>query len=86
MEDLALQHYALEAEGGWRGIHTEGGIWATLFGLVFWDILFSGGRRTAEVQHRASCLLWGPRWAAVRVSMPALMRSSCPCHSCVLQG
>ncbi|GBF88189.1 fanconi-associated nuclease [Raphidocelis subcapitata] len=41
VEELALQHYAREAEGGWRGIHTEGGIWATLFGLVMWDILFS---------------------------------------------
>jgi hypothetical protein len=37
-----LQHYGLEAEGGWRGIHTEGGVWAALFGLLFWDVLFSG--------------------------------------------
>lgn len=44
VEDLALQHYARESEGGWRGIHTEGGIWAMLFGLAFWDILFSGER------------------------------------------
>ncbi|KAI8462547.1 MAG: hypothetical protein J3K34DRAFT_462867 [Monoraphidium minutum] len=41
VEDLALQYYARDEGGGWRGIHTEGGIWATLFGLVMWDVLFA---------------------------------------------
>jgi len=36
VEDLALEHYASEAGGGWRGIHAEGGVWATLFGLLMW--------------------------------------------------
>lgn len=43
VEELVLQHYARAPEGAWTGIHTEGGVWATLFGLVFWDVLFSGG-------------------------------------------
>lgn len=43
VEELVLQHYARAPEGAWSGIHTEGGVWATLFGLVFWDVLFSGG-------------------------------------------
>lgn len=41
MEQLALQYYASEAGGGWTGIHTEGGIWATLFGIIMWDLLFA---------------------------------------------
>ena len=80
MEELALQYYAGEEGGGWRGVHrcarrlgagasmlqaapisphstarcqpaavlfrastslcSEGGIWATLFGLLLWDVLF----------------------------------------------
>ncbi|TXG69321.1 hypothetical protein EZV62_004256 [Acer yangbiense] len=27
--------------GGWRGVHTESGIWLTIFGLLMLDILFS---------------------------------------------
>lgn len=38
------QHFARTSEGGWHGIHSEGGIWATLFGLCFWDVTFSGAR------------------------------------------
>ncbi|PPS02822.1 hypothetical protein GOBAR_AA17843 [Gossypium barbadense] len=39
VEQLALQYYA--TEGGWQGVHTESGIWMTIFGLLMWDILFS---------------------------------------------
>ncbi|KAI4341680.1 hypothetical protein MLD38_026374 [Melastoma candidum] len=39
VEELALQYYA--NEGGWSGIHTESGIWLTLFGVMMWDIIFS---------------------------------------------
>ncbi|XP_031271645.1 fanconi-associated nuclease 1 homolog [Pistacia vera] len=39
VEQLALQHYAGEG-GGWQGVHTESGIWLTIFGLLMWDILF----------------------------------------------
>lgn len=42
VEDLVLQHFAREQEGRWSGIHSEGGVWATLFGLCFWDVMFSG--------------------------------------------
>ena len=43
VEELALQHYALPENGSWRGMHSEGGIWATLFGLLLWPVLFSDG-------------------------------------------
>lgn len=42
VEELALQHYASEEGGRWLGLHTEGGVWATLFGLLLWDVLFAG--------------------------------------------
>jgi Fanconi-associated nuclease 1 len=34
VEELALEHYASEGGGGWCGMHAEGGVWATLFGLI----------------------------------------------------
>uniref|UniRef100_A0A0E0A5P8 Fanconi-associated nuclease n=1 Tax=Oryza glumipatula TaxID=40148 RepID=A0A0E0A5P8_9ORYZ len=40
VEQLALQYYADEG-GGWRGTHSEGGIWMTIFGLLMWDVIFS---------------------------------------------
>ncbi|RCV20463.1 hypothetical protein SETIT_4G057700v2 [Setaria italica] len=40
VEQLALQYYADEG-GGWRGTHSEGGIWMTIFGLLMWDVMFS---------------------------------------------
>ncbi|KAL6898075.1 hypothetical protein ACP4OV_006671 [Aristida adscensionis] len=40
VEQLALQYYADEG-GGWQGIHSEGGIWMTIFGLLMWDVMFS---------------------------------------------
>ncbi|XP_024517552.1 fanconi-associated nuclease 1 homolog, partial [Selaginella moellendorffii] len=41
VEDLALQYYAGEDGGGWKGVHSESGIWLTLFGLFMWDVIFS---------------------------------------------
>jgi Fanconi-associated nuclease 1 len=41
VEELALQHYASAAGGGWLGVHTEGGVWRSLFGLLLWDVLFT---------------------------------------------
>ncbi|KAH7623249.1 hypothetical protein Ndes2526B_g01671 [Nannochloris sp. 'desiccata'] len=41
VEELALQFYASSAGGEFTGAHTEGGIWATLFGLLLWPQLFS---------------------------------------------
>ncbi|GAX84969.1 hypothetical protein CEUSTIGMA_g12390.t1 [Chlamydomonas eustigma] len=41
VEELALEHYASEGGGGWKGLHAEGGIWATLFGLIMWDVIMS---------------------------------------------
>lgn len=38
VEQLAIQHYEQQ---GWNGVHTENGIWHTLFGLLMWDIIFS---------------------------------------------
>ncbi|KAL3507167.1 hypothetical protein ACH5RR_032549 [Cinchona calisaya] len=40
VEQLALQYYAGEG-GAWQGVHTESGIWLTIFGLLMWDILFA---------------------------------------------
>ena len=36
-EELALQHYASEGEGSWWGLHCEGSVIRTLFGLLLWD-------------------------------------------------
>jgi Fanconi-associated nuclease 1 len=41
VEELALQYYASEEGGRWQGMHSEGGVWMTLFGLLMWDILFT---------------------------------------------
>ncbi|KAH7655823.1 Phosphodiesterase I protein [Dioscorea alata] len=41
VEQLALQYYAGDG-GSWQGIHSESGIWMTIFGLLMWDIIFSG--------------------------------------------
>ena len=38
METYALQHYE---HLGYRGYHCEGRIVTTLFGLLFWDIIFA---------------------------------------------
>ncbi|XP_028767384.1 fanconi-associated nuclease 1 homolog isoform X2 [Neltuma alba] len=40
VEQLAL-HYYVEMEGGWQGVHTESGIWLTIFGLLMWHIIFA---------------------------------------------
>jgi len=40
VEELALQYYAGEG-GGWQGVHTESGIWLTIYGLLMWDIIFA---------------------------------------------
>ncbi|THG00761.1 hypothetical protein TEA_018237 [Camellia sinensis var. sinensis] len=37
---LPMQYY-VGAGGGWQGVHTESGIWLTIFGLLLWDIIFS---------------------------------------------
>ncbi|KAJ3219685.1 hypothetical protein HDU67_010047 [Dinochytrium kinnereticum] len=37
VEDLALQHWIGE---GWKGYHSENSIITTLFGLLFWDVIF----------------------------------------------
>lgn len=40
VEELALQYYAGEG-GSWQGVHTESGIWLTIFGLLMWDVVFA---------------------------------------------
>lgn len=39
VEELALQFYAGEG-GGWQGVHSESGIWLTIYGLLMWDSIF----------------------------------------------
>ncbi|PWA41718.1 fanconi-associated nuclease [Artemisia annua] len=41
VEELALQYYAGEEGGGWQGVHSESGIWLTVFGLLMWDVIFA---------------------------------------------
>ncbi|XP_076887017.1 fanconi-associated nuclease 1 homolog [Bidens hawaiensis] len=41
VEELALLYYAGEDGGGWEGVHSESGIWLTVFGLLMWDAIFS---------------------------------------------
>ncbi|KAJ1697006.1 hypothetical protein LUZ63_005518 [Rhynchospora breviuscula] len=41
VEELALQYFSEEEGGGWRGVHSESGIWMTIFGLLMWDVIFS---------------------------------------------
>ena len=40
VELLALQYYDGEG-GGWQGVHSESGIWMTIFGILMWDVIFS---------------------------------------------
>jgi fanconi-associated nuclease 1 len=40
VEQLALQYYEMEVNGGFNGIHSESGIWCTLFTLLLWRALF----------------------------------------------
>jgi len=37
VEELCLEYYSLK---GWSGIHCEGSLMTTLFGIFFWNILF----------------------------------------------
>ena len=41
VEQLALQYYASSNGGEYEGIHSEGGIWSTMFGLCMWPALFA---------------------------------------------
>ena len=36
VEMLALQFFAQAENGSWTGVHSENGIWSTLFALLFW--------------------------------------------------
>lgn len=38
VEAFALEHFA--ESGGWSGVHSEASVFTTIFGLLFWDILF----------------------------------------------
>lgn len=38
VEEVALDYFT--SRHGWRGVHSETSIITTLFGLLFWDILF----------------------------------------------
>lgn len=41
VEQLALQYYASSEGGEWHGVHSESGIWLTIFGLLMWDVIFT---------------------------------------------
>ncbi|KAL9225327.1 hypothetical protein vseg_001269 [Gypsophila vaccaria] len=40
VEELALKFYAGEG-GGWQGVHSESGIWLTVYSLLMWDVIFA---------------------------------------------
>eukprot|EP00884_Botryococcus_braunii_P020868 jgi/Botrbrau1/7465/Bobra.0095s0003.2 len=40
VEELALHYYATPEAGAWTGVHSENGVWSTLFGLLMWEVLF----------------------------------------------
>lgn len=40
VEDYALEQYALPANGAWKGVHCEGGVFGMLFVLLMWDVLW----------------------------------------------
>jgi len=74
VEALALAHYAGE---GWSdGLHLEGGVWTTLFGLLFWDIVWdlrlSGAAAFQSPFQTAPLDLGSTHFAACRA--PALAR------------
>lgn len=40
VEDFVLEHYARTDQGGWQGVHSESGVWSTLFGLLLFPAIF----------------------------------------------
>ncbi|CAG9459983.1 unnamed protein product [Pedinophyceae sp. YPF-701] len=68
VEEAVLQHYAGD---GWRGWHSEGGIWSTLFGLLMWDVVFAPGVPGAfrHPFQAAPLDLGGPAFAVSRKRM-----------------
>jgi len=66
VEELALAHYAQQ---GWQGVHSEGRVWCTLFGLLFWDVLFDCDAVPGAFQsafQSAPLDLFTPHFAAAR--------------------
>ncbi|XP_051118179.1 fanconi-associated nuclease 1 homolog isoform X2 [Andrographis paniculata] len=55
VEQLALQYYAGEG-GGWQGVHSESGIWLTIFGLLMWDAIFADVPDVFRTKFQASLL------------------------------
>jgi len=41
-------------ETGWKGLHAENGIVTTLFGLLFWDVLFSAQVDVFQTEFQSS--------------------------------
>ena len=43
VEVAALRHLERTLGDGWTGVHCEGGVWRTLYGLLFWDVIYASG-------------------------------------------
>ena len=56
-KELALQYYASKDGGEWQGMHSEGGVWMTLFGLLMWEILFADVPNVFQTPFQVSCFL-----------------------------
>ncbi|EFJ07650.1 hypothetical protein SELMODRAFT_429674 [Selaginella moellendorffii] len=55
---MALQYYAGEDGSGWKGVHSESGIWLTLFGLLMWDVIFSDNPDVFQTPFQTAPLDW----------------------------
>lgn len=85
MEELALQHYAAPANGGWQGLHTEGGVWSALFALLMWDVLFAG----AQLRRLLLCAAYvcvGGGGSEIGLTRPLLQSCACVCSCCALSS
>ena len=56
VEELALQHYASEEGGGWVGVHDEGAVLRTLFGLSLWPAIFADMPGVFQTQFQSAPL------------------------------
>lgn len=57
VEELVLQHYAMQSDGGWEGMHCEGAFLFPLMSLLLWEEIFSGSVYGVFVTPCQSCPL-----------------------------
>lgn len=84
VEQLALQHYASEEAGAWQGLHCEGGVWAALFTLLLWDVIFTGVCRLAMLLVKClwpgKLLMWHCQAVSCSTDLVLVAGSACLCR------